>query len=203
MSDLYSLMAGIILGLTLAVPPGPVNALIAAESARRSWISGILADLGSMTADLTFLILTVVGVTVLLTGSLARNIISALGGLILLYFAIDTLKSYRGMTQESGDAGAGNPYVKGLVMGLTNPLGILWWVTAGAAFIALFNVLGVIGFMLGLLLWGCCFSVFVHYTGEKVKAVYPVVVIGSGLIMLICALLLLYGAANSVYSFIF
>jgi len=49
--------------------------------------------------------------------------------------------------------------------------------------------------------WGCCFSIFVHYTGKKVKAVYPVVVIGSGLVMLICALLLLYGAANAIYAF--
>lgn len=203
MSDLYNIVAGIVLGLTLAVPPGPVNALIASESARRSWVSGIVADLGAMTADLTFLILTIVGVTVLLTGSLARSIISIVGGLILLYFAIDTLKSYRSTALESGDPRAGNPYMKGLAMGLTNPLGILWWVTAGAAFIALFNVLGVIGFMLGLLLWGCGFSIFVHYAGKKVKAVYPIVVIGSGLIMLACATLLLYGTAASLYTFIF
>jgi threonine/homoserine/homoserine lactone efflux protein len=202
MSDLYSIAAGMILGLTLAVPPGPVNALIATEAARRSWISGILADLGAMTSDMMFLILTVIGVTVLLTGSLARNIISVAGGLILLYFAIDTLKSYKRTLQGSGEVKAGNPYVKGLAIGLTNPLGILWWVTAGAAFIALFNVLGVVGFLLGLLLWGCSFSIFVHYAGKKVKAVYPVVVIGSGLVMLICAMLLLYGAANTIYAFI-
>jgi threonine/homoserine/homoserine lactone efflux protein len=148
-----------------------------------------------------YLILTIIGVTVLLTGSLARNIISVVGGLILLYFAIDTLKSHRRTMVESGDVGASNPYLKGLAIGLTNPLGILWWMTAGAVFIALFNVLGVIGFMLGLLLWGCGFSIFVHYAGKKVKAVYPVVVIGSGLIMLICAILLLYGAASWIYAF--
>lgn len=200
MFDFYSIAAGVILGLTLAVPPGPVNALIAAESARRSWISGILADLGAMTSDFMYLVLTIIGVTVLLTGSLARNIISVIGGLILLYFAIDTLKSYRKTMMESGEPRAGNPYVKGLAIGLTNPLGILWWVTAGAAFIAIFNVLGVIGFLSGLLLWGCCFSIFVHYAGKKVKAVYPIVVIGSGLAMLICSILLLYGAANWIYA---
>ncbi len=88
--------------------------------------------------------------------------------------------------------GTDNHYLMGLVMGLTNPLGILWWVTAGAAFVAMFNVLGVAGFMLGLLAWMSCFSVFVHYAGKKVKIVYPAIIIGSGLMMLFFGLMLLY-----------
>ena len=48
----------------------------------------------------------------------------------------------------------------------------------------MFNVFGVIGFMLGLFAWVSGFSVFVHYAGKKVKIVYPVIIIGSGLMML-------------------
>ncbi len=88
----------------------------------------------------------------------------------------------------------------GLVMGLTNPLGILWWVTAGAAFVAMFNVFGVIGFMLGLLTWVSGFSVFVHYAGKKVKIVYPAIIIGSGLMMLFFAVMLLYDVARTHWA---
>ncbi|OPY27376.1 MAG: leucine export protein LeuE [Methanocella sp. PtaU1.Bin125] len=203
MSDLSSIVAGIALGLSLGVPPGPVNAAIAAAAARRSYLDGIKVGLGAMTADFTYLVLTVIGVAVLLTGSLARDAISVIGGLILVYFACATLKSYRQSRDNPENIGTGNHYLMGLVMGLTNPLGILWWVTAGAAFVAMFNVLGVAGFMLGLLAWISCFSVFVHYAGKKVDLVYPIIVIGSGLMMLFFGLVLLYDvAAPAISSFL-
>jgi threonine/homoserine/homoserine lactone efflux protein len=143
----------------------------------------------------------VIGVAVLLTGSLARNAISVIGGLILLYFAYATLKSYKKSAEAPDSIGTGNHYLMGLVMGLTNPLGILWWVTAGAAFVAMFNVFGVIGFMLGLFSWVSCFSVFVHYAGKKVKIVYPAIIIGSGLMMLFFGLMLLYDVIRPALGF--
>ncbi len=191
MSDLSSIVAGIVLGLSLAVPPGPVNAAIAAAAARGSYVNGIKIGLGAMTSDFTYLILTVIGVAVLLTGTLARNLISVIGGLILLYYAYSTLKSYKKSANIQDSAGTGNHYLTGLVMGLTNPMGILWWVTAGAAFVAMFNVLGVAGFMLGLFTWVSAFSVFVFYAGKKVDIVYPAIIIGSGLMMLFFGLVLL------------
>jgi threonine/homoserine/homoserine lactone efflux protein len=201
MSDLSSIVAGIALGLSLGVPPGPVNAAIAAAAARRSYVDGIKIGLGAMTSDFTFLVLTVIGVAVIFTGSLARNVISVTGGLILLYFAYSTLKSYKKTADAPESVGAGNHYLMGLVMGLTNPLGILWWVTAGAAFVAMFNVFGVLGFMLGLFAWVSGFSVFVHYAGKKVRIVYPAIIIGSGLMMLFFGLMLLYEVARPVLGF--
>jgi threonine/homoserine/homoserine lactone efflux protein len=195
--DLYSILAGIALGLSLGVPPGPVNAAIAAESARRSWVNGVFIGLGAMTADLTYLVLTVIGVAVLLTGSLARNLISVAGGLILLYFAVSTLRSLHRSPEAEG-VNPGNPYLTGLVMGLTNPLGILWWVTAGAAFVAMFNLLGVAGFMLGLFAWVSGFSAFIHYARKKVELVYPAVIVASGLMMLFFGGLLLYDAFTAL-----
>ena len=45
MSYVYSLVAGILIGLSLAVPPGPVNAVIAAESVKKSYVNGIKVGL--------------------------------------------------------------------------------------------------------------------------------------------------------------
>ena len=74
-------------------------------------------------------------------------------------------------------------------------------VSAGAAFVAKFNLLGVAGFLLGLLAWVSAFAVFVHYAGRKVDLVYPAVVIGSGLMMLFFGLMLLYGVASAALGF--
>jgi threonine/homoserine/homoserine lactone efflux protein len=201
MSDVYSIVAGIALGLSLGVPPGPVNAAIAAAAARRSYVDGIKIGLGAMTSDFTYLILTVIGVAVLLTGTLARNLISVIGGLILLYYAYATLKSYRTTAEAPGKEKAGSPYFKGLFMALTNPMGIVWWVTAGAAFVAMFDVPGVIGFMLGLFTWVSSFSLFVHFAGKKFGFVYPVIIIGSGLMMLFFGLVLLYDVIRPALGF--
>ena len=54
MFEVYSLVAGIAIGLSLAVPPGPMNALIAAESVKRSYVDGIKLGMGAMTADAIF-----------------------------------------------------------------------------------------------------------------------------------------------------
>jgi threonine/homoserine/homoserine lactone efflux protein len=192
MLDLSAIVAGILLGLSLGVPPGPVNAAIAAESVKKSYASGILVGLGAMTSDFCYLLLTVIGVSVLLTGATARTIISVVGGLILLYFAVTTLKNYRSPPQEDEGKMMGNPYVKGLVMAITNPMGIVWRATAGAAFVELFNIFGVAGFMLGLFAWIASLSLAVHFAKSRFTAVYPIIMLASGLCMLAFGAMLLY-----------
>ncbi|HXQ48470.1 MAG TPA: LysE family transporter, partial [Thermoplasmata archaeon] len=50
MSDLYFVLAGLALGFSLTVPPGPMNALIANRS-MSSLRAGVMTGLGAMTAD--------------------------------------------------------------------------------------------------------------------------------------------------------
>jgi len=50
-------LAGMALGLSIAAPPGPVNAMIAFQSTR-SPLRGFLVGLGAMTSDATFLFIT-------------------------------------------------------------------------------------------------------------------------------------------------
>jgi threonine/homoserine/homoserine lactone efflux protein len=76
MFDAYSLIAGILIGLSLAVPPGPINAIIAAESVKKSYLDGIKVGLGAMTADATYLAITLVGVAMLLKGDTVKVIVS-------------------------------------------------------------------------------------------------------------------------------
>lgn len=201
MLDLSAIVAGVVLGLSLGVPPGPVNAAIAAESVKKSWASGILIGLGAMTSDFFYLVLTVVGVSVLLTGPTARTVISVTGGLILLYFAVTTLKNYRSPPKEAEGSVLGNPYLKGLAMALTNPMGILWWATAGAAFVALFNILGIVGFLIGLFAWVSSLSLAVHYAKSRVSQLYPAIMIASGLCMLAFGALLLYDVVRPALGF--
>ena len=75
-------------------------------------------------------------------------------------------------------------------------MGIVWWATAGASFVAMFNLLGVAGFLLGLFLWISSFAVAVHYAQQRVRQLYPAIILASGLCMLAFACLLFYEVAR-------
>lgn len=194
MFEVYSLVAGIAIGLSLAVPPGPMNALIAAESVKRSYVSGIRLGMGAMTADGIFLLITLIGVTVFFTGDMVKLIVSAAGGIILAYMAIGILKNFNKPLEE-GDGGAvARPYLTGLTVGLTNPAQILWWITAGAALITNFNAAGIVGFFIGIAFWVSSFSLTLHFAQKKARWVYPAITLLSGLILLAFGLILAYNA---------
>ncbi len=167
MFEVYSLVAGILIGLSLAVPPGPINAIIAAESVKRSYFDGIKVGMGAMTADATYLVVTLIGVTVLFTGDNVKIIVSLAGGLILAYMAIKILRGFNSPLNENGKKDIKNHYLTGLTIGMANPAQILWWITAGAALIANFNALGILGFFIGISLWVTSFSVTLHFAKEK------------------------------------
>src|SRR2546422_7021558 len=57
---LWAILAGAGIGLSLAAPPGPVNAIIASQTVTRSWRAGFLVGVGATTADTIFLRVSVV-----------------------------------------------------------------------------------------------------------------------------------------------
>ncbi len=151
-----SALAGVALGLSLAAPPGPMNAIIAEESVLRGWGSGFRAGLGALSADACFFVLALLGVvTVVRDVPVVQQALFGFGGLLMLYFAYGTATDAN--AAFGGDAGSegddrtasdeGNEtatdgdgpavdedskgFRKAFVLALTNPYQILWWLTAG------------------------------------------------------------------------
>jgi threonine/homoserine/homoserine lactone efflux protein len=105
-------LAGVALGLSLAAPPGPMNAIIAEESVLRGWGSGFRAGLGAMSADACFLVLALLGVvTVVRDVPVVQRTLFGLGGLLMLYFAYGTASdanaAFGGDAGRTEDGGAG------------------------------------------------------------------------------------------------
>jgi threonine/homoserine/homoserine lactone efflux protein len=104
--------AGIVFGVALAAPPGPMNAIIAEESVVRGWLSGFTAGLGAMTADFCFFLLALFGVvTFVQNAPTVRGVMILAGGLLMLYFAYGAVEDARaqfvadGSVPASGDGG--------------------------------------------------------------------------------------------------
>jgi len=205
MSGLVSLVAGVALGLSLAAPPGPMNALIAQESVVRGWRAGFRAGLGAMTADACFFALAYAGVVAFIRHApTLQAAMKAVGGLLLCYFAYGAAKSARNGAAET-EAGAG--FRKTFLAALTNPMQIIWWLTAGVALldpgtVSAFGytvgvtngVLTVVGFFCGILLWITGFPALLRVAGDAVDTLERVVGYGSAVVLCAFGLWFLFDA---------
>jgi threonine/homoserine/homoserine lactone efflux protein len=208
-----SALAGVALGLSLAAPPGPMNAIIAEESVLRGWGSGFRAGLGAMSADACFFVLALLGVvTVVRDVPVVQRVLFGLGGLLMLYFAYgaatDANAAFGGeaATDGSGEVIAGEDskgFRKAFVLALTNPYQILWWLTAGVGLLDSgtfsLDALGglavstgspiiVVGFFGGILLWITGFPAALVTVGRRVDAFAPVVAYLSAVVLALAGL---------------
>ncbi|RLM97375.1 LysE family translocator [Haloarcula sp. Atlit-7R] len=128
-------LGGILFGLALAAPPGPMNAVIAEESALRGWRAGFFAGLGAMTADACFLVLAVLGAATIITETPGlRRVMIGAGGLLMLWFAYGAVQEANTVVTEgesSVASGDSRGFRKALVLALTNPYQVAFWLTVG------------------------------------------------------------------------
>ena len=149
-----TVLAGVGIGLSLAAPPGPVNAVIASHTVTRSWRAGFLVGVGATTADTIFLAITILARSVVAGIEPYVPFIALLGAGVMVYFAWSTAKVWKradaivGSTPEEH----AKSYATGLSVNLTSPYPILWWLTAGLVLIRQLGPAVLVGFFAGLLL---------------------------------------------------
>ncbi|WP_350356182.1 LysE family translocator [Halorarius halobius] len=133
MTTLTTLLAGVVFGLALAAPPGPMNAIIAEESVVRGWLAGFKAGLGAATADFVFFLLAYVGlVAVVAEVTVLKGTMVFVGGLLMLYFAYGAATDAQATFTDSADVEEESKgFRKAFVLALTNPYQILFWLTVG------------------------------------------------------------------------
>ena len=136
---LVSLAAGVAFGLALAAPPGPMNAVIAEETAVHGFAAGARAGLGAMTADALFLVATLLGlVGVVERVPAVRGAIVGVGGVVMLYFAYGAAQSARATGGFADEASVGDSrgFRRAFLLAVTNPYQVIFWLTAGVALLA-------------------------------------------------------------------
>jgi threonine/homoserine/homoserine lactone efflux protein len=204
-----SAVAGVVFGLALAAPPGPMNAIIAEESVVRGWLSGFLAGLGAATADAAFLMLALLGaVTVVGENATIRGVMVGIGGLLMLYFAYGAFQEARTTDSFTGDADdEAKGFRKAFVLALTNPYQIVFWLTVGIGLVqpGTLDVLShapylgeslagllvvetgspalVVGFFGGIGLWILGFPATLVSVGRRIDAFAPAVAAVSALVL--------------------
>ncbi|MFC7071175.1 LysE family translocator [Halobaculum lipolyticum] len=224
MTVLASLLAGVVFGLALAAPPGPMNAVIAEESVLRGWTAGVRAGLGAATADAIFFVLALVGaVGVLNRAPMLKGAMVGVGGLLMLYYAYGAAREVRGSflgvdTGVADEESAG--FRKALALALANPYQVLFWLTVGVGLLepgridvfavaevtALAGALVVetgspalvVGFFGGIGLWVTGFPGALVAARGRVEALAPVVAALSALLLAGFGVVFLADAAGTL-----
>lgn len=161
---LADIVKGLALGLSLAAPPGPVNAMIAHKSLINK-TRGILIGLGALTADLIFMIIMLM-IKAVIPIALLR-IIGIIGSIFMFYLGVQVLRSKgnnvykQNLMKNEHNAAYIKDYTIGIAMGLTNPFQITWWLTAGLSLVASFGYTILVGFVLGIIAWVLSFSTII------------------------------------------
>jgi threonine/homoserine/homoserine lactone efflux protein len=169
--ELTLFIKGLVIGLSLAVPVGPIALLCIRRTLTRGGLSGFASGLGAATADSVFACIAGFGLTFISNWLFCHELLIRLvGGVLLCYvgakifFSVPVEKQSAGERQDFfGD------YVSTFLLTITNPLTIL-------SFIAAFSVVGmggaqggflltailVVGVFLGSTLWWMILSSLVH-----------------------------------------
>ena len=224
MSVVASLVAGVMFGLALAAPPGPMNAVIAEESVLRGWTAGVRAGLGAATADAIFFVLSLVGVVSFLNDApLVKGLMVGVGGVLMLYYAYGAAREIHGSflavdTDLVDEESAG--FRKALALALANPYQVLFWLTVGVGLLepGEIDVFGaadvtelagtlvvetgspalVVGFFGGIGLWVTGFPGALVAAKRRVEALAPVVAALSALLLGGFGVAFLFDAARTL-----
>lgn len=177
LESLASIGAGLVIGWSLAAPPGPVNAVIASSAVTRSWRGGFLVGVGAMTADAFFLVLCVLAHEALLGLHGIFPVIAALGAAVLLFFAWRAARAWSRPIEAtpSGPRFGASSFATGLVMNLTSPYPIVWWLTVGIVLIDELGLLVLVGFFVGLLSWTSAFPYVLRAAQKRFARTYHAV----------------------------
>ncbi|HLI46775.1 MAG TPA: LysE family translocator [Geobacterales bacterium] len=193
-----SFIQGFLYGFSLAAPPGPMNALIANRSLL-SFKTGFLTGLGAMTADFIFMIITYLAYDTVKAFPLVP--IYIIGGLYMLYLAISILKSKENLNENRKQTKAGNSFMTSLALGISNPYQILWWLTAGLSFIAIFGPMAVVGLFSAIAVWITIFPMSIRMGyGFKQRLTILLIKGFSFVVLLVFAILILVEGLSSIIN---
>lgn len=161
---------GMTVGVTLAAPIGPINVEIIRRGIRDGFVHGWVLGLGALSADTIYAALIVGGLTPLADRPTLRVPLFLAGGVMLAWVGWMSVRTaLRGDAADAYDTvpRRGRSYATGFLMAIFNPMGIVYWLSVGAALVAdavqrvgqVGSPVLVMGVMFGIFCWVTFISV--------------------------------------------
>ena len=203
-SAIEILLKGVLLGLAVSMPLGPIGIILINRTIKRGFLSGFFSGLGLGTADTLLAVLAALGFTVIISFiKEERFIITVLAGIIIIgvgikVFLSNPVKEFR--DRDKGEKSLWRDFYSVFVLSITDPYTILIFV----AFFSGIHLNGNIrpelvpfflipGVFIGAMSWWFSLSYFLSRFKRKIRlrAIVKINKLGGIVIILIGILLLL------------
>jgi threonine/homoserine/homoserine lactone efflux protein len=127
--DLSIFIQGIIIGLTLAVPIGPISLLCIQRTIADGRVHGIVSGLGVSTADSFYAAITVLGLTVISSMIIAHQyIFRSIAGIILILIGIRVFMLVpAGVSEKSEHETYFKDYLSMVAIAIANPMTLVFF----------------------------------------------------------------------------
>ena len=177
----HAALAGALLGLSLAAPPGPVTAVMVSASLHGRVRQAFLTACGAISADLCWLSLSILGVlTVFHTHPRWLGYLGLAGAPLLLWMAWGAWVSARRGIEDSQASGS---WKLGFITVLTSPISLAWWLANGALLYTSWGLAGIAGMFLSLVVYSALFCEAFRWLGTRAARVAVGMAYGSVLVL--------------------
>jgi threonine/homoserine/homoserine lactone efflux protein len=131
---LMALASGVLLGFSAGLAPGPMLALVLAQTLRHGWREGCKTALTPLVTDPPIILITLMLAAKLSEARLVLGVVSMAGSIFVLFLAWESFSPIRDVTGALPERP--RSWSKGIITNLLNPHPWLFWMTVGAALLA-------------------------------------------------------------------
>ena len=172
------LAGGVVLGLSIAAPIGPVNIAMIQRGLREGFAGAFLLGLGSTAADLIYILLAYAGADPLSHLAWARVLLFVAGALVMGWLGVGALRAALtrdgDVARQGANAATRSAFASGFSITIVNPMTIAFWLGILSASLAArsraavaVEAMYIAALALGCLLWVTGLSTALHF-GRRV-----------------------------------
>jgi threonine/homoserine/homoserine lactone efflux protein len=143
-SMLDVLLAGLLIGATHAIPPGPITFEVLKRGITEGFVSALKVDAGAVIADGIFFVLIMVGLLQVLNNPSWKILVWLSGCGFLLFLGIrGILRAFKAKNKKTCQVDdnmpekVSSPLITGFLICITSPFAIMWWTGVFAGSVAL------------------------------------------------------------------
>jgi len=181
MDSLLAIFTGaFVVGLSGAMAPGPVLTVTISETLKRGFLAGPLIVLGHAMLEIVLLALVGAGLGPFFRHPTVSTLFLSAGGFVLLWMGGRMISSSKRVTEAAMNATGKDspmgPVAAGIVLSITNPYWIIWWVTVGMGFVTQslqFGIIGLFSFYLGHILSDLAWYSLVSLSVSAGRRLFP------------------------------
>jgi threonine/homoserine/homoserine lactone efflux protein len=181
MLSLLTIFAGaFVVGFSGAMAPGPVLTVTISETLKRGFKAGPLIVLGHAILEIILLTLIAAGLGPFFEHPVVNTVSLWAGGLVMLWMGLQMVITSKRTTENAlsakGTDSAYGPVLAGIVLSLSNPYWIIWWVTVGMGFVTQslrFGIIGLLCFYVGHILADLTWYSLVSFSASAGRRLCP------------------------------